>query len=71
MDDRAKRKAVMPQLIFFAAVGAAALVGYRALIREAEKLTARTRRAETEARTGAIGTLVKDPATGEYRVAKD
>lgn len=71
MHGQAKGKGVMPQLIFFAAVGAAALVGYRALIREAEKLTARTRRSESEARTGAIGTLVKDPVSGEYRVAKD
>jgi membrane protein implicated in regulation of membrane protease activity len=61
----------MPQLLFFAAVGAAAVLGYRRFVREAEKITARARRNESEARTGAIGTLVKDPATGEYRVAKD
>jgi len=61
----------MPQLIFFALVGVAAYVGYRAFIREAERVTARVRRAEQQASTGADGTLVKDPKTGEYRLAKD
>jgi len=61
----------MPQLIFFAAVGIAAYVGYRAFVREAERVTARLRRAERERATGTSGTLVKDPQTGEYRLAKD
>ena len=61
----------MPQLIFFAVLGVAAYVGYRAFIREAERLTARTRRAEAERRTGSHGTLVKDPKTGEYHLTRD
>jgi hypothetical protein len=61
----------MPQLILLAIVGIVAYVGYRAFIREAERVSARLRRAEQEAKTKATGTLVKDPATGEYRVAKD
>lgn len=61
----------MPQLILLAVVGVIAYVGYRSFIREAEKVSARLRRAEQEARTHATGTLVKDPVTGEYRVAKD
>ena len=61
----------MPQLIFFALVGVAAYIGYRAFVREAERVTARVRRAEKQASTGANGTLVKDPETGEYRLAKD
>ncbi|WP_036484353.1 hypothetical protein [Nitratireductor basaltis] len=61
----------MPQLIFFGAVGLAAYLGYRALLREAERVTSRARRARKEAATGSVGTLVKDPETGEYRVAKD
>ena len=61
----------MPQLIFFALVGLVAFLGYRAFIREAERVTARVRRAEQEARTGATGTLVKDPETGEYRLERD
>jgi membrane protein implicated in regulation of membrane protease activity len=61
----------MPQLILLAIVGIVAYVGYRAFIREAERVSARLRRAEQEAKTKATGTLVKDPVTGEYRVAKD
>lgn len=61
----------MPQLIFFVVVGVAAYVGYRAFLREAERVTARVRRAERERKTGTTGTLVKDPKTGEYRLAKD
>lgn len=61
----------MPQIILIALVGVVAYVGYRSFIREAEKVTARLRRAEAEAKTHAAGTLVKDPDTGEYRLAKD
>lgn len=61
----------MPQLIFFALVGAVAYVGYKSFLREADRVTAKVRRAEKQARTGANGTLVKDPETGEYRLAKD
>ncbi|GAB5508250.1 MAG: membrane protein [Rhizobiaceae bacterium] len=62
---------MMPQLIFFAAVGVAAVVGYRAFMREARRVTARARRAEQERATGTTGTLIKDPETGEYYLAKD
>ena len=61
----------MPQLIFFAVVGIVAYVGYRAFVREAERVTAKVRRAERERQTGTNGTLVKDPKTGEYRLADD
>ena len=61
----------MPQLIFFAVVGFAAYFGYRSFVREAERVTAKVRRTRDEVRTGANGTLVKDPKTGEYRLAKD
>jgi hypothetical protein len=61
----------MPQLIFFALVGAVAYFGYKSFIREAERVTAKVRRAEKQAKNGAIGTLVEDPETGEYRLAKD
>lgn len=61
----------MPQLIFFIVIGVAAYAGYRAFIREAERVTARVRRTERERQTGTQGTLVKDPKTGEYRLAKD
>ncbi len=61
----------MPQLIFFAVVGAAAYFGYRSFVKEAERVTAKVRRQEQQSANGAIGTLVQDPKTGEYRVAKD
>ncbi len=61
----------MPQLIFFGAVGVAAYMGYRAFVREAQRVTAKVRREEKQMRNGANGTLVQDPKTGEYYVAKD
>jgi len=61
----------MPQIILFALVGIVAYVGYRSFVREAERVTAKVRRAEKQSANGAIGTLVKDPKTGEYRLAKD
>jgi membrane protein implicated in regulation of membrane protease activity len=61
----------MPQFIFFALIGILAYIGYRSFVREAERVTAKVRRAEKQAATGATGTLVKDPETGEYRLAKD
>ncbi|MBL8583159.1 MAG: hypothetical protein JNL61_13165 [Rhizobiaceae bacterium] len=61
----------MPQLIFLAVVGAVAYFGYRSFVREAQRVTAKVRRHEKEAATGSHGTLVKDPKTGEYRLAKD
>jgi membrane protein implicated in regulation of membrane protease activity len=62
---------MVPQLVFFALVGLAAYVGYRSFIKEAERVTARVRRDEKQARTGAQGTLVKDPETGVYRLERD
>ncbi|WP_309083610.1 hypothetical protein [Chelativorans sp.] len=59
------------QLIFFAVVAVAGYVGYRSLVREAERVTKRMERARQEAANGSMGTLVKDPKTGEYRLAKD
>lgn len=61
----------MAQLIFFALVGVVAYVGYRSFIREAERVTAKVRRNERQRQTGASGTLVKDPETGEYRLEKE
>lgn len=61
----------MPQLIFFAVVAVAGYAGYRSFVREAERVTARVQRAKKEAKTGSMGTLVKDPKTGEYRPARD
>jgi membrane protein implicated in regulation of membrane protease activity len=61
----------MPQLIFFALIGLIAYFGYRSFVREAERVTAKVRREEKQAASGANGTLIRDPETGEYRLAKD
>ena len=61
----------MPQLIFFALVAVVVYWGYKSFLREAERVSARVRRQEKQAKNGTIGTLVKDPVTGEYRLAKD
>jgi membrane protein implicated in regulation of membrane protease activity len=61
----------MPQLIFFAVIGIVAYYGYRSFVREAERVTAKVRQHEKQAKTGATGTLVKDPETGVYSPAKD
>lgn len=61
----------MPQIIFLAVLGVVAYVGYRSFMREAERVTARAKRAEAENKTHAQGTLVKDPETGEYHLSKD
>ena len=61
----------MPQLIFFALIGVVGYVGYRSFLREAERITAKARRAEAEQRHDSQGTLVKDPDTGEYHLTKD
>ena len=61
----------MPQLIFYAAAGVAAYVGYRFFLREAQRVPAKAKRMRREAETGSMGTLVRDPETGEYRLARD
>ena len=61
----------MPQLIFFAIVGVVAFYGYRSFVKEAGRVTAKIRRAEKQSKNGAMGTLVKDPETGEYRPEAD
>jgi membrane protein implicated in regulation of membrane protease activity len=61
----------MPQLIFFALIALVAWYGYKHFVKEAERVTAKVRREEHQAATGTQGTLVKDPETGEYRLAKD
>lgn len=60
----------MPQLIFISAVVAVGIAGYRAFLKEAERVSARIRREEREHETGANGTLVLDKETGEYRLPR-
>ena len=61
----------MPQIVFLAIVGAIGWMAYRALVKSSTEAAERLRRAREESETGAVGTLEKDPETGEYRVRKD
>jgi membrane protein implicated in regulation of membrane protease activity len=61
----------MAQLIFLIVVIGGGWMVYKRFIKDAEKLTARSKRQEKERETGAIATLEKDPVTGEYRVKRD
>jgi len=61
----------MAQIIFLLLVVGLAWYGYRKFVSDAERLTRQQRRSEEERRTGADGTLVKDPETGEYRLRRD
>ena len=61
----------MVQLVFFILIVGGGWLLYRRFVSDAEKLTARSREREKERQTGAFGTLVKDPDTGEYRVKRD
>lgn len=61
----------MAQLIFLVVVACGGWMIYKRFIKDAERLTAKSRKQEKERETGAIGTLEKDPVTGEYRVRKD
>ncbi|MGE7371300.1 hypothetical protein ACQKKX_19870 [Neorhizobium sp. NPDC001467] len=61
----------MAQIIFLAILVVGGWMIYRKFVGDAERLTARSKKAERERQTGAMGTLEKDPATGEYRVRRE
>ncbi|MGK6313942.1 hypothetical protein [Neorhizobium sp. DT-125] len=61
----------MAQLIFLIVLIGGGWMLYKKFVKDAEKLTQRSKEREKERQTGAIGTLVKDPETGEYRVKRD
>ncbi|TCL75860.1 hypothetical protein [Rhizobium sp. BK251] len=61
----------MPQIIFLIVLVGGGWLLYRRFIQDARRLAEKSRRAERERQTGAMGTLVKDPATGEYRVKRE
>jgi membrane protein implicated in regulation of membrane protease activity len=63
-----KAQGEMAQLIFLIIVIGGGWMLYKKFIKDAERLRARSRQEEKERQTGAIGTLEKDPVTGEYRV---
>ena len=61
----------MAQLITLALLIVGAIILYKRFVKDAERLSAKSKRQEKERQTGAAGTLVKDPETGEYRVKKE
>lgn len=61
---------IMPPLILFGLVGAAAYYGYKQMKKDANALVERRRRSEAETRSGAQGTLVRGE-DGVYRIKKD
>lgn len=61
----------MVQILFLLLVVAVAWLGYRKFVADAERLTRKRRAAERERQNDAIGTLIKDPKTGEYRLRRD
>lgn len=61
----------MPQLIFLIVLIGGGWLLYKRFMNDAQRLSAKSRQQEKERQTGAIGTLVKDPVTGEYRVKRE
>jgi membrane protein implicated in regulation of membrane protease activity len=61
----------MAQIIFLAVLIGGGWMLYKKFINDAKKLSARNKKREKERQTGAIATLEKDPATGEYRVRRE
>ncbi len=61
----------MAQLLFLALLIGGGWLLYRKFVADAEKLSRRRREQERERQTGANGTLIKDPETGEYRVRQE
>ncbi|MBD8685781.1 MULTISPECIES: hypothetical protein [unclassified Rhizobium] len=61
----------MAQLITLALLVFGAIILYKRFVNDAKRLSEKTKRQEKERETGATGTLIKDPATGEYRVKRE
>lgn len=61
----------LTKLIFFGLIIFAGWMLYRKFISDATKLTKAAEAKRKEQRTGAQGTLVQDPVTGEYRLRRE
>lgn len=61
----------MAQLMFLLVLVGGGMLLYRRFVKDAERLAKKSREAEKERETGAVGTLVQDPQTGEYRVRRE
>lgn len=61
----------LSKIIFVVVIGLVGWMVYKKFVADALKLAKANAAKRREAETGAIGTLVKDPATGEYRLRKE
>jgi len=61
----------LPKLIFFALIVFACWYIYRRFVNDATKLAKASEIKRKEQQNNAVGTLVKDPVTGEYRVKRE
>lgn len=61
----------MPQLILLALFAGCGWWLYNKFISDAKKVERQSERRRKEQMTGADGTLVQDPKTGEYRVKRE
>lgn len=61
----------MAQLIFMTILVGGAWLLYRRFVSDAEKLAAKSRAEEKERQNDAVGTLIQDPETGEYRPRRE
>lgn len=60
----------MSRILVYGLICTTALCVYRLYQRESQRVAARIRQMQAERRTGAKGTLVQDPVTGEYIVKR-
>lgn len=60
----------MTRILLYGLVCTAAIFAYRLYKRETVRVAAHIRQKQAEKRTGAKGTLVQDPTTGEYVVRR-
>jgi membrane protein implicated in regulation of membrane protease activity len=60
----------LTKIIFVLLVALAGWYLYRRFIADAMKLAKASQAKRSEQKTGATGTLVQDPVTGEYRVRR-
>lgn len=61
----------MAQILFLAILVGGGWYLYRKFVGDAQKLAQRRRAEARERETGAVGTLIKDEKTGEYRVRRN
>lgn len=61
----------LPKIIFFALIVFAGWYLYRKFVNDATKLARASELKRKEQQNNAVGTLVQDPVTGEYRLRRE